>query len=224
MSRPAGHWQCRPSRFLTHWRHLREKNAPRGMARLDHDHPVFAPQAAACLRFLNHCWHLFAEGLPDRFSMAKHDGCSKSLTLGTSDNPKPTRLELESDAEDSGEEDERSISALALHIQTAQEAGAQGLRGPALGNAPCRYIGVIRPVMLFHLLGEWCSSRGLECPGFSTFLRVLWKARPWIKLRKCAGQHANCEACVYFKTALKKLLAVAKRQEHIEAYCRSKPI
>ena len=192
--------------------------------RLPNSHPAFAPQLFTCHRFLTHCWHFFAEGLPDKFSIAKGDGCSKRLTLGASASPRPTRLELETDTEDSGEEDERSISALALHIHSAEEAGTMALNGPltgtAGGRAPCRYIGVIRPVALFAMLGEWCAARSQPCPGFSTLLRALVDAKPYIKFRKCAGQHANCEVCVEFKKALKKLLSVQKRQELLEAYSR----
>ena len=190
--------------------------------RLPNSHPAFAPQLTTCMRFLNHCWHFFAEGLPDKFSMAKGDGCSKRLTLGTSEPTRSTRMELESDTEDSGEEDERSLSALALHIHSAEEAGTGALRCPAVAGAgaPCRYIGVMRPVALFHLLGEWCGHRNLTCPGFSTLLRALVDAKAFLKFRKSAGQHANCEVCVEFKKALKKFLTVWRRQEILEAYCR----
>lgn len=189
--------------------------------RLPNSHPAFAPQLTTCMRFLSYCWHYLAEGLPDKFSIAKGDGCSGRLTLGThSASKRLTRLELESDSEDSGEEDERSISALALHIKSAEEAGTNAITNPASGGAPCRYIGVMRPIALFHLLGEWCGEHHLQCPGWCTLLRALRIAKPFIKFRKCAGQHANCEVCVGFKTALKKILGVAVRQEILEGYCR----
>ena len=82
------------------------------------------------------------------------------------------------------------------------------LTGTSGGRAPCRYIGVIRPVALFAMLGEWCAARSLPCSGFSTLLRALVSAKKYIKFRKSAGQHANCEVCVEFKKALKKLLSV----------------
>lgn len=183
--------------------------------RLPNSHPAFAPQLTTCMRFLNYCWHFFCEGLPDKFSIDKGDGCApESGCL--------THLELESDSEDSGEEDERSISALALHIHSAEEAGTEALMGPTGSRrVPCRYIGVIRPVTLFHLLGKWCGARNLTCPGFSTLLRALLDAKSFIKFRKGAGQHANCEVCVFFKKALKRILSLKVRQDTLEAYCRS---
>ena len=188
--------------------------------RLPNSHPTFAPQLTTCHNFLNHCWHFLAEGLPDKFSIAKGDGCPRALTLGTSNVRICEHLVPESDSGDSGEEDERSICGLALHIQSGEGAGAVALRGPAYGGAPCRYLGVVRPVTLFHLMGEWCSSRNLTCPSFSSLLRAILEAKPYLKLRKSAGQHANCEVCVTFKIALKKILSVESRQELLEAYGR----
>jgi hypothetical protein len=63
---------------------------------------TFAPQMQTCLRFLTHCWHFLSEGLPDKFSIDKSSDSTKVRGLETS---APTRLELESDTEDSVEED-----------------------------------------------------------------------------------------------------------------------
>ena len=103
-------------------------------------------------------WHYFAEGLPDRFSFETGDGCASRLTWGTK--PSASRdhrgSELESDADseasDADEDDERALSALALQIHSAEQADTHGLRGPGVGRAPCRYIGVMRPVQLYAAL------------------------------------------------------------------------
>ena len=191
--------------------------------RLPNSHPAFAPQLTSCMHFLNYCWHFFSEGLPNKFSITKGDGCARALTLGTQSHPASVMTTLvESDSEDSGEEEERKIGALALHIHSAQEAGTEALISPAgKGQAPCRYIGVMRPITLFQLMGEWCSARHKTCPGFSTLLRALHECKSYLKFRKSAGQHANCEVCVSFKKALKKILSLERRQEILEAYCRS---
>ena len=143
--------------------------------------------------------------------------------MGTKPEPggdhRGSELELDADSEasDADEDDERALGA-SLHIHSAEVNGT--LRGPCLGNAPCRYIGVMRPVQLYAALSRWCNDHRHAVPGFTTFLRALGQAKPYLKFRKCAGQHANCDACVAFKKQLKKLLSCARRQEILEAYCR----
>ena len=193
--------------------------------RLPNDHPSFSPQWQVCLFFLHHLWHYFAEGLPDRFQFETRDRRASRLTLGTKPEPgsdhrgSELKLDADSEASDADEDDERALGALALHIHSAEANGT--LRGPGLGNAPCRYIGVMRPVQLYAALSRWCTDdHRLAVPGFTTFLRALGQVKPYLKFRKCAGQHANCDACVAFKKQLKKLLSCARRQEILEAYCR----
>ena len=136
--------------------------------RLPNDHPSFSKQWLVCLVFLHNLWHYFGEGLPDRFSFETGDGCASRLTLGTGTKPSTSRdhrgSEFESDtdseASDADEEDERALSALSLHIHSVEQADTHGLRGPGLGRAPCRYIGVMRPVQLYATLSGWCQARG----------------------------------------------------------------
>jgi len=196
--------------------------------RLPNSHPQFAPQWQTCVQFLHHIWHYLGEGLPHRFSIDRGDGCRSRLTLGTpqsaaSESPQllKTKSDTDSEGSDTDEDEERAISTLALHTYSLEEAGAEALRGPGMaGGAPVRYIGVVRPVALFHTFHLWCTERGLPHPGFTTFLRVLGQAKPYLKFRKAAGQHANCDACVSFKKALKRILSCLRRQELMEAYCR----
>jgi hypothetical protein len=192
--------------------------------RLPNSHPIFAPRWQTCVAFLNHIWHFFAEGLPNRFSLDKSDVCRSRLTLGTAAKAaQPPGGAEGSDSEESEDDEdaERSISAMSLHIQSAGQAGMEALKGPSLGAAPRRYVGVIRPVMMFCLLGRWCAERELTCPGFTTFLKALHEAKPYLKFRKAAGEHANCEMCVHFKKLIKHRLSCSRRQELLEGFCRS---
>ena len=175
--------------------------------RLPNNHAVFAPQLSVCRSFLTHVWNFWAEGLPDRFHMATRGNIDKSLAIGDVHVPLPN-LDLkdhndEPDSDEALEVQERAIAAAALHISLKDaSAGGLSMEGPSLHRGPCRYLGVLRPVMLYATLSRWCAERNSNCPGFTTFLRSLKEAKPMLKFRKAAGQHASCTICAHFKKLL----------------------
>ena len=71
----------------------------------------------------------------------------------------------------------------------------------------------MRPVALYATLCHWCRDRGhAPVPSFTTFLRALGQAKPYLKFRKAAGEHANCDACIAFTKLLKQHLRCERRQ------------
>jgi len=97
---------------------------------------------------------------------------------------------------------------------------AEATRGPALGSAPCRYVGVIRPMEMWWIFRTWCRDMNLQPASFKVFLGALRGAKGYLRFRKNSGQHPNCDICAWFKRKLKMHLSSRQRQEIIEDYCR----
>ena len=165
--------------------------------RLPNRHAVFAPKKQLCTQFLVHVWQHWGEGLPDKFSMSKRDGCTSTLTLGGKNAAtKPSQFEpnYDSDADDvedwlrlvadSGDEEatERDISGLALHIHTYEQSACDAFHSPANCSVPRRYIGVIRPMTLWLVFLQWCHQFGSAVASFSVFLRTL-KTNRFLRFR-----------------------------------------
>jgi len=178
-----------------------------------------------CLRFLWRKYHFDAEGLPDRFSVQRRD--AKTFTIGAKAYPKdsstlPARSVLQGEPDlDSAEaaevqdQEERAIAATALYMSQASEPNAMAVLGPGTNVGPIRYIGVMRPVHLFIELEAWCATQDLPKPSFQTFLRALDKCGR-VKMRKVAGEHANCDQCVRYKSALRSNLTPQQRLDVLE--------
>ena len=99
-----------------------------------------------CLRFLWRKYHFDAEGLPDKFSIQRHD--AKTLTIGapgaddrTSTPLRSTSASIGLDSDDVLEEEERAIAGFALYIASTHEPNAMISLGPGTHWGPARYIG-----------------------------------------------------------------------------------
>lgn len=176
------------------------------------------PQLTSCLRFLWLKYQFDGEGMPDKWHF---DASARALSVGNRSVSLPNRLEDEN-AED---EECRAIAQAAMHAVLADAPSSISVTGPNVLPGPRRYIGVLKPIHCYFMFLSWYKlSSGLEAtpaaapPSFLTFIRALRIAKPWLKFRKSAGQHANCDICVQYKNELKKLQGPTTRALLIEEY------
>ena len=178
---------------------------------------------AICLRFLWRKYHFDAEGLPDRFRVERHD--ASTFTIGAQAYPEGSVVsarsvlrqddELGPEADEIRDQEERAIASMALYMSNANDPNAMATIGPGTNVGPIRYIGVMRPIHLFLELEAWCACQDMPKPSFQTFLRALDNCN-CIRMRKVVGQHANCDECTHYKTALRSNLTTAQRVEVME--------
>jgi hypothetical protein len=193
--------------------------------RVAHNNPQFRPQLNLCLRFLWLKYQFDAEGMPDKW---KFEG--KGFTIGDKvvllpkhnlDPWDSSCLPAELDVEETLEEEVRAISKAALFAVMSTEPTAAATLGPNSLPGPRRYIGVMKPVDLYHFFCTWhqeTQTTSKAPPSFQTFLRALVEAKPWIRFRKSAGQHPQCDKCVQFKTLLRAQCTPSERIRVIEEY------
>ena len=93
------------------------------------------------------------------------------------------------------EEEVRLISSCGLKCVNLLQPAEKILQGPGAGPGPRRYLGVVKPMMLFHWCVRWCGDNGHSCPSLTTFMRVLHQCNGWLRFRKSAGQHPVCDTC-----------------------------
>lgn len=203
--------------------------------RARNNHPMYKPQLSVCLRFLWLKYQFDAEGMPDKWQF---EG-GRALTIGdkviqlpihsstNADNYcNSTATEaMELDTEETLEDEVRAISKAALFAIMSTEPTAAAVLGPNTCSAPRRYIGVMKPVDLYQFFRTWFmetqdrTSSRQGPPAFNTFLRALELAKPWIRFRKQAGQHPQCDICLHFKTQLRTgPHSVGQRAQLIEEY------
>jgi hypothetical protein len=175
-------------------------------------------QLDMCLRFLWMKYQFDAEGMPDKWHF---DAKAHTIATPARSVALPSRL----DDDNAVEEEARAIAQASMHAILAESSTSIATFGPNVHPGPRRYIGVMKPVELFMVFRKWFSSHGLEVisgkskePSFTTFLRALQIATPWLKFRKKAGQRANCDICVQYKTELKKMMNPNARGLLIEEY------
>ena len=179
---------------------------------------------SVCLRFLWRKYHFDAEGLPDKFSIMRHD--SESFTIGVQATPNRTTLPARSasssrpaDMVEVQDEEARAIAGLALYITSAHEPNAMLGLGPGAHGGPARYIGVMKPIHLYFELEAWCAVQDNPKPSFDTLRRALDKCG-CIRFRKTAGQHPNCDACMRYKQRLRAPQSPEQRAQVLEEYCK----
>ena len=107
---------------------------------------------------------------------------------------------------DPDEEELRAISSCSLHCFNLLQPGEKVLQGPGAGPGPRRYLGVVKPMMLFAWCQKWCSERNYASPSFTTFMKVLHECSGFLKFRKVQGQHPVCDQCWFL--ALKSAVTV----------------
>ena len=82
------------------------------------------------------------------------------------------------------EEDERAISALSIAAVTHNEPFHNAHVGPGGTAGPRKYLGVVKPAILFESMVMWANdSNHVPAPSFTTFRRALKAARPWLRFR-----------------------------------------
>lgn len=191
-------------------------------------HQVDSKAFNICTKFLQLRYHNDGEYLPDRFVF---EGALKdrSLMIGNKVDLNTPMGQLSDDSDlsddaggnskdDLDEEDSRALTALSMKALVMSAPFHQSLTGPGAAPGPRRYLGVMKPANMFEMMKLWCAEAGEPAPSFSTFLRALKAARPWLSFRKSAGQHGLCDSCVHYKRELRKNLQATLRQQVVEEY------
>lgn len=192
---------------------------------------VGSPQLDLCHRFLQVRYHNEGEWLPDRFDF---EGLGRpTLIMAPSrksvDNP-DARCELpDVDSEDDvicqmskddwDEKDSRVLAAMATKAIITSNPFHNSMTGPQLGDAPRRYLGVVKPIVLYQMFRAWCDQNNYtQIPSWITFLRALRASKKQIAFRKSAGQHGLCDECMYYKQQLRNHLGMVERNSTMENY------
>ena len=188
------------------------------------------PRFEVCNSFLQIKYHCDGEFLPDRFEFdtmsqfvdgqmlpserkAQAAGSDSEETLDSHDDG----LKEQGDPDDQ----ERALSAMAIGAITLNEPFRNAQVGPGQSPGPRRYLGVVKPVVLYESMVIWCHENNhVPPPSFTTFRRALKAARPWIRFRKAAGQHGLCDHCMFFKSELKKFHTSETRANILDQYAK----
>ena len=184
-------------------------------------------QLDTCMRFLQLRYHHDGESLPDRFHFEEVPSLHRGPFLLTSvkDN-KPAPAESSSDSASSmsqaqwDEQDARKLATLSLRQLLTDTPFNNSLTGPGAGAAPRRWLGVVKPQILFEMMLRWHKENyaGKKAPSFTTFRRALQGSKQFLAFRKSSGQHAVCDQCAWFKRELKRVKALHLRNRLIQEY------
>ena len=167
-----------------------------------------------CTRFLQQRYHFDGESLPDKFEFDKITCKGRLLCApGPKQRDRLTSEMFDDSSEEGGqrdvaawkEEDARALAAMSLHNLVTSNPHHSVTMGPGAAAAPRRWLGVMKPALMFSVFRKWCGQNNLApVPSFTTFRRSLRLARPWIAFRKSKGQHAICDSCFWHKQELKR--------------------
>lgn len=179
------------------------------------------------MRFLQLRYHHDGESLPDRFHFEEVPSLQRPsfLVTAVSDNKAPA-AESSSDSASSlsqaqwDEQDSRKLATLSLRQLLTDTPFNNSLTGPGAGAAPRRWLGVVKPQILFEMMQRWHkqNSPGKTAPSFTTFQRALRQSKQFLAFRKASGQHAVCDQCTWFKRELKRVKALHLRSRLIQDY------
>ena len=121
--------------------------------------------------------------------------------------------------DDWNEADSRKLAAMATKAIVTSNPFQNAMKGPQLGDAPGRYLGVVKPIVLYQMCRAWCEQNNYtEKPSWTTFLRALRASRKHIAFRKSTGQHGVCDECMWYKKQLQRHMGVAERNSTMEDY------
>ena len=144
-----------------------------------------SPQLDVANKFLQMKYHSEGEFLPERWDFSAKsefviDKAWKNIGQVTNDDSDP-----ETDGSDDNEDaEERAVSSLACDAIVMSEPFRMAAVGPGSGPGVRRYLGVVKPAILFECMLKWCAQCNLlPAPSFTTFLSELRQARPWIRFR-----------------------------------------
>ena len=184
-------------------------------------------QLDTCMRFLQLRYHHDGESLPDRFHFEEVPSLQRPSFLVTAVNDnKPSAAESSSDSASSlsqaqwEEQDSRKLATLSLRQLLTDTPFNNSLTGPGAGAAPRRWLGVVKPQILFEMMLRWHKENftGKTAPSFATFQRALRQSKQFLAFRKSSGQHAVCDQCTWFKRELKRVKALHLRSRLIQDY------
>ena len=118
------------------------------------------------------------------------------------------------------EQDARKLATLSLRQLLTDTPFNNSLTGPGAGAAPRRWLGVVKPQILFEMMLRWHKENyaGKKAPSFTTFRRALQGSKQFLAFRKSSGQHAVCDQCAWFKRELKRVKALHLRNRLIQEY------
>ena len=127
--------------------------------------------------------------------------------------------ECQMSRDDWNESDSRKLAAMALKAIVTSNPFQNAMKGPQLGDAPRRYLGVAKPIVLYQMRKAWCDQNNYtEKPSWTTSLRALGASRKHIAFRKSAGQHGICDECMFYKKQLQRHMGIAERNTTMEDY------
>ena len=187
-------------------------------------------QLDACMRFLQLRYHHDGESLPDKFHSEDVPSLRRGSILVTAakDNQMVPAADNSSDSASSmsqaqwDEQGARKLATLSLRQLLTDISFNNALTGPGAGAAPRRWLGVVKPQILFEMMLRWHKENylGKTAPSFTTFQRALHGPKQSLVFRQSSGQHAVCDQCTWYKRELKKVKALHFRsrviQEHAE--------
>ncbi|MCG8533373.1 MAG: hypothetical protein MI749_22340 [Desulfovibrionales bacterium] len=177
-------------------------------------------QRDVCYKFLQMKYHTEGEFLPDRFDFEPLQ--CRTLVIGD-DDQQVVADDDSSQSTDSGkfcandpEEQDRVMAAMAMEKVMLNDPFKN-----SIGTGPRKFLGVVKPIILYQQMCLWCDElQHHPIPSFSSFLRALKEARPWLRFRKSAGQHGLCDSCCWYKTQLKKHCTSKERVAVMEQYAQ----
>ena len=118
------------------------------------EHQAESKQLDTCNRFLQLRYHADAEFLPDRFEFEQLRGRPALVCCPPVRRQMPdTTYESQSEDEDAranadlDEEDLRALNSL-----------ANAMTGPQMADAPRKYLGLIKPAVMYELCRAWCHQ------------------------------------------------------------------
>ena len=184
-------------------------------------------QLDTCMRFLQLRYHHDGESLPDKFHFEDEPSLHRGSFLITS--VKDNQMVPAEDSSDSAssmsqaqwdEQDARKLATLSLRQLLTDTPFNNALTGPGAGAAPRRWLGVVKPQILFEMMLRWHKENypGKKAPSFTTFRRALQGSKQFLAFRKSSGQHAVCDQCTWYKRELKKVKALHLRSRVIQEY------
>ena len=130
------------------------------------------------------------------------------------DSSESSDLNKEKNIDEDKETQDRILSAMAMEKVMMNDPFKN-----ALGTGPRRFLGVVKPVILYQQMCLWCQElHHKPTPSFTTFCRALKAARPWLRFRKSAGQHGLCDQCCWFKKKLRARVTSEERVQVMDKY------
>lgn len=144
-----------------------------------------------CTTFLQLRYHTDGEYLPDRFHMedlssgvieAHSDAVTQSKIPHSESDGESADSACKHDVDD--ETAERKLATMTIQAILENEPHHNAATGPGCQNSPRKYIGVVKPAILYESMCMWAMETCRQpIPSFATFRRALRNARPWLRFR-----------------------------------------